>query len=411
MTTAPKYYGLGLRDRPQNPSRVLTPAAQERFKGRFEAIAAAAQEPFKGLTTDGNVVPGLYPLQASGVSTAPVVEAALKLLGRLTPEQKQKVSFPLDAIEWQQWYNIHPFVVRHGLLLEDLDDEGREAAMDVMRASLSAAGFKLAHDIMKLNYTIGEITGSWEEYGDWVYFLSMFGNPGDATWGWQIDGHHLIVNCAIVGDQMVLTPLFMGSEPVIAEDGKYAGTSILQAEQDLALKLIRSLDPAQRSEAILYNSILSDALPPERGRGPDGRIKGAAFLDNLVLPYEGIRASELSQGSQELLTALMRLYTSRLRDGHAELWQDAVSQHLGETRLMWMGSTEDDGVFYYRIHSPVILIEFDHQSGVAFDNTEPMRSHIHTVVRTPNGNDYGKDLLRQHYAKYDHTNGGHALKT
>jgi hypothetical protein len=24
------------------------------------------------------------------------------------------------------------------------------------------------------------------------------------------------------------------------------------------------------------------------------------------------------------------------------------------------------------------------------------------VVRTPNGNDYGKDLLRQHYAHHDH---------
>jgi hypothetical protein len=27
------------------------------------------------------------------------------------------------------------------------------------------------------------------------------------------------------------------------------------------------------------------------------------------------------------------------------------------------------------------------------------REHIHVVVRTPNGNDYGKDLLRQHYAQ------------
>jgi hypothetical protein len=27
----------------------------------------------------------------------------------------------------------------------------------------------------------------------------------------------------------------------------------------------------------------------------------------------------------------------------------------------------------------------------------PTRRHIHTVVRAPNGNDYGQDLLRQHY--------------
>jgi hypothetical protein len=28
------------------------------------------------------------------------------------------------------------------------------------------------------------------------------------------------------------------------------------------------------------------------------------------------------------------------------------------------------------------------------------------VVRTPNGNDYGKDLLRQHYTRHDHSHPG-----
>jgi Protein of unknown function (DUF3500) len=51
----------------------------------------------------------------------------------------------------------------------------------------------------------------------------------------------------------------------------------------------------------------------------------------------------------------------------------------------------------------VILVEFDHQSGIMYDNDTPSRDHIHTVVRTPNGNDYGKDLLRQHYARHDHS--------
>jgi hypothetical protein len=32
----------------------------------------------------------------------------------------------------------------------------------------------------------------------------------------------------------------------------------------------------------------------------------------------------------------------------------------------------------------------------------PTRQHIHTIVRTPNGNDYGKDLLRQHLAQHPH---------
>jgi hypothetical protein len=32
----------------------------------------------------------------------------------------------------------------------------------------------------------------------------------------------------------------------------------------------------------------------------------------------------------------------------------------------------------------------------------PYKEHIHAVVRTPNGNDYGKDLLRQHYERHPH---------
>jgi rhodanese-related sulfurtransferase len=32
-----------------------------------------------------------------------------------------------------------------------------------------------------------------------------------------------------------------------------------------------------------------------------------------------------------------------------------------------------------------------HTPGIVYDNDTPSRDHIHTVVRTPNGNDYGKD--------------------
>jgi hypothetical protein len=68
-----------------------------------------------------------------------------------------------------------------------------------------------------------------------------------------------------------------------------------------------------------------------------------------------------------------------------------------------MGRGDADDPFYYRIHSPVILIEFDHQRGIALDNDAPSRNHIHTLMRSPNGNDYRKDLLRQHYQQFDHS--------
>jgi hypothetical protein len=85
-----------------------------------------------------------------------------------------------------------------------------------------------------------------------------------------------------------------------------------------------------------------------------------------------------------------------------------VKRHLRQTHFAWMGGVEEDSVFYYRVHSPVVIVEFDHQRGQAFPQYEkPYRDHIHVVVRTPNGNDYGKDLLRQHYEQSPH----HGRKT
>ena len=75
-----------------------------------------------------------------------------------------------------------------------------------------------------------------------------------------------------------------------------------------------------------------------------------------------------------------------------------------------MGAAADDGPFYYRVHSPVVLIEFDHHPGVAFDNVLPSSNHIHTVIRTPNGGDYGLDLLRQHRGRFDHSTGAHVAR-
>jgi hypothetical protein len=121
-----------------------------------------------------------------------------------------------------------------------------------------------------------------------------------------------------------------------------------------------------------------------------------------VLPYQGIRATALTPAQRSKLLALAGLYVGNMRDGHAKVKMSDVSRHLDDTWFSWVGGTGPDAVFYYRIHSPVILIEFDHQSPVALGQrgSGPTRRHVHAVVRTPNGNDYGKDLLRQHYEKH-----------
>ncbi len=385
----PNYFGFGLSTRPPLSAREL--GDNKRYLQVFlDEDALASKQPFTGVTAEGKVVPNLFPLRKTGVPTKAIADAALAFLASLSDTQRETLMLPIDTIEWRRWSNISPFLFRHGLMLESLSDAQRELALRVLSESFSAQGYQMARDVMKLNYTVGEIRGNMEEYGDWVYWLSIMGQPSaDEPWGWQIDGHHLNVNCFLVGGQMVMTPALIGSEPVIATSGKYAGTSVLQPEQDVALQFFRGLDPSQRKKA---------TLTPDK----PAEIMAGAYRDNLILRPEGLAFGELTLEQQSALIDLIGVYTGRVRPGHAEINLEEVKAHLSETLFAWIGGDDEQAVFYYRIHSPVILIEFDHQRGVAFDNKQPSRNHIHTMVRTPNGNDYGKDLLRQHHLAVQH---------
>lgn len=352
-------------------------------------------EPFKGITANGEIQEDLYHIKSTGVSTEPVRNAAMALLDALSPEQRAKTTFPVDDPEWRKWMNQHGYI-RQGVSFEEMDASQRETAFGLMKASLSAKGLKLSKDIMKLNRTLGELNNDdFDQYNEWLYWITIMGEPSATEpWGWQIDGHHLIINYFVLGDQVVMSPVFVGSEPVIAEIGKYKGTAIMQDEQDKALALIQSFDSSQQSKAIIQSDKSRNSNLAE------------AFKDNLVLDYAGINASELNPSQRSDLLELIGLYVGNMDNGHAKVKMSEVEAHIDATRFAWIGGTEEDAVFYYRIHSPVILIEFDHQGPIAmrryFPDRSPTRQHIHSVIRTPNGNDYGKDLLRQHYEQHEH---------
>jgi hypothetical protein len=364
------------------------------------AIAALAQfggpdpksDPFKGVTADGTVQPGLFAIRSTGVSTKPVMLAAQAFLGGLTPEQRRASTFGVDSIEWRMWNNIHR-AQRAGVRFKEMTPDQRTHAFALLEAGLSAKGLQKTRDIMRLNQTIAEITKKFDEYGEWLYHLTVMGEPhATEPWGWQLEGHHLIVNYFVLGDQVVMTPTFMGSEPVIAESGEYAGTRVLQDEQQKGLALMASLAPEQRQKATI-----------DTGSKTSNNAQAQAFRDNLQLPYAGLKASELSPKQRELLIALIAEYVGNMDDGHAKARMSDVRARLDDTYFGWVGEHGPDSVFYYRVHSPVILIEFDHQMPIALPGPKlPNRQHIHTVVRTPNGNDYGKDLLRQHYERHRH---------
>lgn len=382
----------------KNPSSAQQGASRtDRWKQMSkEAETRGLGEPFKGITTNGTVVSGLFPLHSTGVSTEPVRKAATAFLAALTQEQRAKTMFPVDDDEWRKWMNQH-FYIRQGVNFLEMSQSQRDSAFSLLGASLSAKGLKLSRDIMHLNETLAELNNNdQEQYGEWRYSITIMGEPSATEpWGWQIDGHHLIVNYFVLRDQVVMTPAFYGSEPVIATTGKYKGTSILQTEQADGLAMLLALNDAQRKKAVL------DAAKTGNNNLTE------AFKDNVVLDYAGVAASELNAGQKQRLLSLIDLYISNEDTGHARVKMEEVKKHLDQTWFAWIGGSEKDGVYYYRIHSPVVMIEFDHQLPVGIrqlvaNPRVPFHEHIHVVVRTPNGNDYGKDLLKQHYAAHPH---------
>ncbi|MFN3193466.1 MAG: DUF3500 domain-containing protein [Aureliella sp.] len=367
-------------------SGVTLVVSQQPQRRRRGPDPSSVDRPYTGIVTTDGSMEGLFPIRSTGVSTEPIVKAADAFLSALTDDQRARTEFEVTDKEWRKWDNRH-FYKRQGVGFDEMTEEQREAAFGLMSASLSADGLKKSKDIMKLNGTLAELANNFDEYGEWLYWITIMGKPSTTDpWGWQIDGHHLIVNFFVLGDQVVMSPVFMGSEPIRAEGGRFKGTEVMQPEQDKGLLVIQSLTDEQQDVAILNRD------------KPGNNNLSEAYKDNLVLDYAGISAGSFNEKQQNLLLDLIGEYVGNMREGHAKVKMSEVEQHLNETHLAWIGGTDSKSTYYYRIHSPVVLIEFDHQRRVApFRSRSPTREHIHTVIRTPNGNDYGKDLLRQHY--------------
>lgn len=357
---------------------------------------AALATPYVGIATSEGVQSGLFPIRATGVSTEPIRLAAERFLATLTPVQATRTVHAVDDPEWRRWSNVdNAIYVRRGVSLKEMSGSQRDAAMTLMRTSLSAKGFALTEAIRKTDQTLREINDDILSFDEDQYFFTVMGLPSETEpWGWQIDGHHLVINYFVLGDQVVMTPAFFGAEPAIARSGKYLGNAVLQDEQNLGLKFMQSLDPSLQAKATLDS------------RKAGQSIQAQANKDNLVLDYAGAPVSEFSAEQKTALLRLIDQFVGNMADGHAAIRMGEVAAHLDNTWFAWVGPVDDDAVFYYRIHSPVILIEFDHQNPVGTTSINqpgtPTRDHIHTIIRTPNGNDYGKDLLGQHLADHDH---------
>jgi len=382
---------------------IQTLNAQDKYPNELLALkkyftdieVQALAEEFQGVHASSGLQDGLFPVRMTGVSTKPIVDTANTYLSLLSSSELLQTQFSVDSSEWRRWFNVDNGVyVRQGLSLKEMSAKQRSAALQILEVSLSKKGMQQAFDIMKTDRSLSELNSS-SFLDEGLYFLTIMGKPSETEpWGWQIDGHHLVINYFVLGDQVVVTPTFLGAEPAVAKTGKYQGNEVLQDEQNSGLLFMQSLSQSQQKLALLEAQKQSD------------NMVAAAHKDNLILDYSGLQAKTLNPVRKEALLELIHVFVSNIKEGHAKVRMDEVRRHIDDTWFAWAGEAKDESVFYYRIHSPVILIEFDHQRPIGtrmlHDQDKPTRDHIHVVVRTPNGNDYGKDLLKQHLSRHKH---------
>ncbi|MGW3663736.1 DUF3500 domain-containing protein [Streptomyces sp. NPDC005141] len=354
---------------------------------------------FKGVTTDGEIVDDLYTIHSTGVSTDAVVQSAQAFLDGLSAKQRKSAVFDVDDDEWLAWSNVDGYQ-RAGVRMGDITERQRDLGHALLGAALSADGLAQTRNIMKLNAFLGDYSGgNRDTLTEGAYFFTFMGTPSTTKpWGFQFEGHHVVINYFVLGDQVVMTPTFMGSEPTSAT---YKGEKItlFRKETKAGLALLRSLTDSQRDKVISSEKKAGDNL------------KAGAGQDNARLAHQGLAGSELTGAQRDKLLDLVRVYVGAMDDGHADVKMTEVEAHLDGTYFFWIGETKDSSAFYYRVHGPVVLIEYDAQSPLAYGtkdsgggmggpNGTPTQQHIHTVIRTPNGNDYGVDLLKLHLENY-----------
>jgi hypothetical protein len=315
-----------------------------------------------------------------------MVRAANSFLASLTEEQRKKATYTFEDEERFNWHFIPR--ARLGLPMKEMTPAQRNQATALLQTGMSDQGFAKAKAIMELEIVLKALENQPPEsdYRDpEKYFFTIFGQPSDKNpWGWRVEGHHLALNfTTLTGTVVSETPAFMGTNPAIVLEGPSKGKQVLKKEADLAFALLNSFNPEQ-----LRKAVIADAAPNDIVTGNARK----AMLDTPV----GLLYTEMSSEQQKTLSLLLNEYLNNYRQDLARDLRAKVERGgMGQMRFAWAGGRQPvlGQAHYYRIHNPVILIEYD--------NSQNNANHVHTVIRDLT-NDFGDDALREHYERQPH---------
>ena len=324
-----------------------------------------------------------------GVSTS-MLKASRAFLATLTPEQKARSNFPFNSDERFRWF--YTPVSRKGIPFKEMTELQKKAAMDLLRAGLSEKGYTKAETIRSLEDVLREVEqGSGPTRDTGLYFFTFFGEPSESTsWGWRYEGHHLSQNWTIVNGKSVSaigsSPQFFGANPAEVRSGPLKGKRALAGEEDLGRSIVKSLKTVQRSEAVLSGSAPSEILTSNQRKAAIKEDKGIAYA-KLDKEQQGLLLTLIEEYLNAQPRALAQARLKKIRDSG-----------LNTIKFAWIGGLEKGEGHYYRVQGKTFLIEYD--------NTQNDANHIHCVWRDFT-NDWGEDLLAEHYRSDPHDQHAH----
>jgi len=306
-------------------------------------------------------------------------------LGSLSDEVKAKTIFALDADE-RYSFNFVP-LIRKGPTFHNFNEIQKTAALELLKASLSEDGYKKSQEIMFLEKILFEMEEVKSRYTDGSlrrdplnYHFSIFGTPSPENfWGWRFEGHHLSLNFTSADGKLIsATPSFMGTNPGEVIQGEHKGKEVLRLETQYGLELINALSEKQQSKAIF-----SDTAPKEIISGNQRKVQDIA--------QKGIAFAELTDKQKKLFSQLLEVYIGKYIFEFSESFRaKIVAAGYDKLHFAWAGAKQKGLAHYYRIHGPMLLIEYD--------NIQNNANHVHTVIRDLE-NDFAEDLLAKHYTQ------------
>jgi hypothetical protein len=354
-------------DQPASPPaataapRTSAPVAQPTAAPAPTATAAPAAAAAPAPTTAPQATAAPAPTAQAAALAPQIAGAASQFLASLG-EAQPKATYAFGDAERVRWHWTTPSgFPRNGLPLREMTPEQRALALDLLRASVSEAGYQKALDIMSLQNELGNDPE--------LYYVTVFGTPGGPDpWGWRFEGHHLSRNFTIAGEQVAVTPFFLGSWPTVTG----AGLRAMDREEAAARDLVRSLEGANRDAAIFQARTLTRHITQN---------------EPYVTPLDpvGIPVSDLAADQQALAMEIIQTYLGVLPDvSAAPLSARIQAGGIENIRFGWAGSMEPRRPHYYRLQGPTFLLEFD--------NSRNGGTHIHSVWRDF-AEDFGQHLL------------------